>query len=72
MKIERGTIKYLVVLILAVMICGMILYPLFDLVYYKYIVKSAFHYSVHRHIIQPTIFATIFGVTFWVVDKKKI
>ena len=34
-NIERRSKKYLVFLIAAVAICGMILYPLFDLVYYK-------------------------------------
>ena len=47
-KIERGTIKYLIVLIIAVSLCGMILYPLFDLVYYKVITNSEFVYSVDK------------------------
>ena len=70
-KIERGTTKYLIVLIISVAICGMILYPLFDLVYYKVITNSEFVYSFHRYIIQPIIFACIFGTTFWLVDKKR-
>ena len=70
-NIERGTIKYLVAVILAVAICGMILYPIFDLVYYKLITNSKFVYSFNDHIIQPSIFAVIFGVTFWTIDKKK-
>ena len=70
-KIERGPTKYLMVLIIAVAICGMILYPLFDLVYYKAITNSEFVYSFHRYIIQPIIFACFFGTTFWLVDKKR-
>ena len=70
-KIERGTTEYLIVLIIAVSLCGMILYPLFDLVYYKVITNSEFVYSFHRYIIQPIIFACIFGTTFWLVDKKR-
>ena len=70
-KMERGTIKYLVILIIAVAVCGMILYPLFDLIYYKLIANSEFVYSFHKHIIQPIIFAFIYGITFWVVDKKR-
>ena len=69
-NIERGTTKYLIALIIAVAVCGMILYPLFDLVYYKVITNSEFVYSFHRHIIQPIIFAFVFGTTFWLVDKK--
>ena len=68
---ERGTIKYLIVLILAVAICGMILYPLFDLILCKFITKSVFEYSVHKYIIQPSLFAFIYGITFWIFDKKR-
>ena len=70
-NIERGTIKYLVILIIAVAVCGMILYPLFDLIYYKLITNSEFVYSFHKHVIEPIIFAFIYGITFWVVDKKR-
>ena len=70
-NIERGTIKYLVVLIIAVAVCGMILYPLFDFAYYKLITNSEFVYSIYNHIIQPIIFSCVFGTTFWLVDKKR-
>ena len=70
-NIERGTIKYLVVLIISVAVFGMILYPLFDLIYYKVITNSEFVYSFNKHIIQPIIFAVVFGVTFWTIDKRK-
>lgn len=70
-KFERGTIKYLIVLIFLVAVCGMILYPLFDLILCKFITKSLFEYSVHKHVIQPILFAVIYGVTFWSIDKKR-
>lgn len=70
-KIEKGTKKYLIILIIAVALCGIILYPLLDLIYYKLIVNSDFTYSIYRHIIQPIIFASAFGTTFWLIDKKR-
>ncbi len=70
-NIERGTTKYLVALMLAVAVSGIILYPLFDFIYYKIIANSEFVYSVNRHIIQPIIFACVFGTTFWLIDKKR-
>lgn len=70
-NIERGSKKYLVFLIVAVAICGMILYPLFDLILCKFITNSNFDYSIHKHVIQPTLFAFIYGITFWSLDKKK-
>ena len=70
-NIERGTIKYLIVLIVAVAVCGFILYPLIDLLFCKLITKTIFEYSVQKHIIQPIIFAIIYGLTFWLIDKKR-
>lgn len=70
-NIERGTIKHLVILIIAVALCCMVLYPLFDLVLCKFITNSEFTYSVHSYIIQPILFGCIFGTTFWLVDKKR-
>ena len=71
-KIERGTIKYLIILIIAIAICEIVLYPIFDLILYKFITKSEFVYSYHKYIIQPILFATISGTTFWLIDKKRI
>ena len=70
-KIERGTTKYLVFLIIAVALCGMILYPLFDLILYKFITNSEITYSIHSYVIQPILFAFIYGITFWSIDKKR-
>ena len=70
-NIERGTVKYLILLILSTALFGIVLYPLFDFIIDKLITKTEFIYSVTKHIVEPIIFATIFGITFWVVDKKK-
>lgn len=70
-NIERGTIRYLIVLIITVSLCGIILYPLLDLVYYKLIVNSNFVYSFYNHVISPILFAVIFSVTFWLINRGK-
>ena len=69
-NIKRGTIKHLVVLIISVALCGIVLYPLFDLVLCKFITHSNFVYSIHSHLIQPILFGIVFGLTYWLVDKK--
>lgn len=69
-NIKRGTIKHLVILIIAISICGIILYPLFDLVFCKFITDSEFVYSVKSHIVQPITSAVIAGTLLWIVDKK--
>lgn len=70
-NIERGSIKHLVILIFAIAIFGIILYPLFDLILCKFITNSQFIYSAHKYIIQPMLFSAILGTTLWVADKKK-
>ena len=69
-NIERGSVNHLILLIIVIAVFGMILYPIFDLVYYKIITNSEFVYTFHKYIIQPIIFACISGTVFWVVDKK--
>ena len=70
-KIERGTVKYLICLIVLTAVFGMVLYPLFDLVYCKLITNTAFVYSISKHVVSPVLFALIYGVTFWSLDKKR-
>ena len=70
-NIERVSIKHLILLIIAIAIFGMILYPIFDLIYYKFITHSEFVYNFHKYIIQPISFACISGTVFWVVEKNR-
>lgn len=69
-NIERGSIKHLVVLTLACAICGVILYPIFDLLLCKFITNSKFVYSVHEYVIQPVLFGCIFSTILWLMEKK--
>ena len=70
-KIESGSVKYLVILIIMVSLFGIVLYPLFDLILCNYITNTKFTYSIHSHLIQPITFGIVFGVTFWLVNKKR-
>lgn len=70
-KIEKGSVTYLILLIISVAIFGIILYPLFDVILCKFITNSKFTYSVHEHIIQPILFGCIFGIVTWVIEKKR-
>ena len=70
-NIERGTIKYLIIIIILTAVFGFILYPLFDFISCKLITNSTFVYSINKHIVQPLIFAVIYGITYWSIDKKK-
>lgn len=71
-NIERGSIKHLLYLVIAIAISGMILYPLFDLILCKFITNSTFTYSYHNYIIQPTSHACIIGTILWYIDKNRL
>lgn len=69
-NIERGTIKYLILLILFTAICGLILFPIFD-AFSDLLTNSKFTYSVEKHVVMPVVFAVVYGITFWAFDKRK-
>ena len=70
-KIEKGTIKHLIILILAIFICGMIIYPIFDFILCKFITNSKFIYSFKSYVVQPFSAAVITGTILWILDKKQ-
>ena len=71
-KIDKGSIKYLILEIVSISIAGIILWPLLDLIYHNVITHSPFTYSVFEHIVEPILFGCIMGTVFWLFDKKKI
>ena len=70
-NIERGSIKHLLLLILSYTITAIIVFPLFDLILFKFITHTSFEYTVYEYIIKPLIFGIILGTIMWVIDNKK-
>ncbi|MBQ6497166.1 MAG: hypothetical protein IJI58_00420 [Bacilli bacterium] len=68
-KIKKGNKEHLIILIVAISIMGIILYPIFDLILARCITNSSFVYSIHSHIIQPIIFGCTTGTVFWIAEK---
>lgn len=68
-NVKFGSMKHLVIQIVAICVVGIILYPLFDLVLCNFITHSVFHYSIHSYIIQPIIFGIIMGTVIWIMEK---
>ena len=68
--IKKRSIKYLIILIITISLCGFILYPLFDLILCKFITNSEFVYSFKNYIIQPIIAAIIASSVLWIIDKN--
>lgn len=69
-KIEKNSIKYLIIQTLAIIIFAIIIYPLIDLALCKLITHTEFVYSVNEHIIEPIIYGTILGIVFFMIDRK--
>ena len=70
--IERKSIKYLLALIFTISIFGMILYPIFDLIIYKFITHVEFSYSISKYIVEPIIVGFFMGMVFWIADVKRL
>ena len=70
MKIEKDSISYLIILIISTALAGIIIYPLLDFIICKFIISTPFIYSVYSYIMKPTIFACVFGTTFWMIDRN--
>ena len=68
-KIERGSTKYFIMLAVATAVCGVIIYPILDLIVCKLITNSQFEYSVVDHVIEPIIFGIVFGTSYWAGTK---
>ena len=68
-NIDKGSVKYLIISIIAISIAGIILYPVLDFLYTKYITRSAFNYSITQHVVAPIVIGTIIEVCLWLFGK---
>ena len=70
-NIEKGSIKYLLLLLVIYVSVGLILYPILDFLYYKLITKSNFVYSIQADVIKPIAICSIMGICSWFMEKNK-
>ena len=70
-KIEENVWLYILAYGVTVSIMGIILYPLFDMVWCKFLTRSDFKYNVYDHIISPIIFGVTFAVICGIYKFKK-
>ena len=70
-NIEKGSIKYLIIMILTTILIGFIIFPLFDFLLDNFITHKTFTYSVSDHIINPIVIATFMSVVLWLLDRNK-
>ncbi|MBR3131784.1 hypothetical protein IKG31_04450 [Candidatus Saccharibacteria bacterium] len=66
-NIRKNRIKSSIIIAAATFIAAMILWPLLDLFWSGVISHSEFIYNIKDYIIEPIIFAVIFGlITFFI------
>ena len=66
-KIRKNRVKSSILTAVATYIAAIIIWPLLDLLWAKVITHSEFEYTVQSYILDPIIFALIFGlITFFV------
>ena len=70
MKLERGTVKYLIFSVITTIIFCILLFPLLDWIL-SLIKGSSFEWNVRDHIIDPLIYGSIAAVVFWIFDKVR-
>jgi hypothetical protein len=68
MNVKRGSVISLICYIFLMIICAIIIWPILDLIFAKFIYDTTFTYDIYNHIIQPIIFGFIAGIVYWVVD----
>ena len=71
-KIERGSIKALVIWVVTFAAVAVILWPILDLLYSAIITHSEFTYSIEEHVVKPVAFGCVGAVVFWAIDKKLV
>ncbi|MBR2861988.1 MAG: hypothetical protein IKB97_00295 [Bacteroidaceae bacterium] len=72
-KIRKNRIKSSIVIAIATFIAAMVIWPLFDLIWTQVLTHSDFTYTLGDYVLEPAIFAVIFGIItyiFWKPETK--
>ena len=70
-KIRKNRIKSTLAMALATFVAAMIIWPLLDLLWTKVISHSDFTYTLSDYVLQPAIFAVIFGIITYICWKPE-
>lgn len=70
-KIRKNRILSSIIMAVAALIAAMIIWPLFDLLWAKVISHSDFVYTLKDYVIEPAIFAVIFGIISFAIWKPE-
>ena len=71
-NIDKNSPKYLALLIVIYIVMGLILYPILDILYCKFITRSVFTYSVVEDVIKPVVIGLVMALVTWFFERKKV
>ena len=70
-KIRKNRIKSSFIMALATFVAAVILWPLFDLFWHAVITHSEFTYTLKDYLLEPALFAVIFGIITYICWKPE-
>ncbi|MBR3319527.1 hypothetical protein IKG06_03415 [Candidatus Saccharibacteria bacterium] len=70
-RIRKNRFLSSIIMALAAFIAAMIIWPLFDLLWAKIITHSEFIYTFREYVVEPAIFAVIFGIIAYFIWKPE-
>lgn len=68
--IKKGSIKHLIIQIIASIIAALIIFPLVDFISCKIFQNSEFVYTFKDYVIEPIIAGVLLGLVLWALDKR--
>ena len=71
-SIEKGSIKHLIIQIIASIIAALIIFPLVDFISCKIFQNSEFVYTFKDYVIEPIIAGVLLGLVLWALDKRSV
>ena len=72
MRIERGSLKHYLLLVISMILIGIILYPILDLIICKLITHSKFIYTAKEYIFKPIMHGLCIGSGIFFIDISRI
>lgn len=71
-SIKKGSIKHLIIQIIASIIAALIIFPLVDFISCKIFQNSEFVYTFKDYVIEPIIAGVLLGLVLWALDKHSV
>lgn len=69
-KIERGSVKHLILLVVLTIVVALIIYPLIDYIICKLFTKTVFIYTIKSHVVKPIIWGIFLALLTWINEYK--